>query len=168
MSPSLSFATKINMLAQPVLIATVAVLICALFSHLPTGIRMWEATLLCDLWMKSGLFYLLSSRDYNYGITADGVKVDLLNHPEYLQWNAALAFKLLSGCGWSQGKRSNLQPMMCLWVAGSSNLQTDDMTIFSHCQYYLELICVGGQFSKHNLDSAEQEPFKSSSKSASS
>lgn len=41
-------------------------------------------------------FMLMPYRNYNYGETGEALKVDLLNHPEYIEQNATLSF--LPGC----------------------------------------------------------------------
>ena len=40
------------------------------------------------------LFTYAFNRNYNYGKACKDLKVDLLNHPEYIEQNAALAFQV--------------------------------------------------------------------------
>ncbi|WOL06554.1 hypothetical protein Cni_G15288 [Canna indica] len=133
--------------------------------------------------------------NYNYGAIGDGIKVDLLNHPEYLEQNATLAFQaaiyrwmtpmkkkqpsahdVFVG-KWKPTKNDTLSKrlpgfgstMNVLYgdlVCGQGS--ADGMNnMISHYQYYLDLMGVGRQYSGDNLDCAEQEAFNPSSQSAS-
>ncbi|RRT33497.1 hypothetical protein B296_00054126 [Ensete ventricosum] len=148
----------------------------------------------------TGLLSLMLSvcwcRNYNYGAIGDGLKVDLLNHPEYLEQNATLAFQaaiyrwmtpmkkkqpsahdVFVG-KWKPSKNDTLAKRLPGFGATMNVLQgdqvcgqgpVDDMNnIISHYQYYLDLIGVGRQYSGDNLDCAEQEAFNPSSSSTSS
>ncbi|RZS14408.1 hypothetical protein BHM03_00046084 [Ensete ventricosum] len=134
--------------------------------------------------------------NYNYGAIGDGLKVDLLNHPEYLEQNATLAFQaaiyrwmtpmkkkqpsahdVFVG-KWKPTKNDTLAKRLPGFGATMNVLHgdqvcgqgpVDDMNnIISHYQYYLDLIGVGRQYSGVNLDCAEQEAFNPSSSSTSS
>lgn len=43
--------------------------------------------------IKVLVFLFLDNRNYNYGKAGEALKVDLLNHPEYIEQNATLAFQ---------------------------------------------------------------------------
>ncbi|THU70330.1 hypothetical protein C4D60_Mb08t23860 [Musa balbisiana] len=134
-------------------------------------------------------------RNYNYGAIGDGLKVDLLNHPEYLEQNATLAFQaaiyrwmtpmkkkqpsahdVFVG-KWKPTKNDTLAKRLPGFGATMNVLHGDQVcgqgpvdgmnNIISHYQYYLDLMGVGRQFSDDNLDCAEQEAFNPSSTSSS-
>ncbi|KAJ4953185.1 hypothetical protein NE237_030017 [Protea cynaroides] len=50
--------------------------------------------------------------NYNYGVIGKGIKVDLLNHPEYLEQNATIAFQLPS-CYVEMDEPSQEAPSIC-------------------------------------------------------
>ncbi|KAH0457783.1 hypothetical protein IEQ34_013098 [Dendrobium chrysotoxum] len=133
--------------------------------------------------------------NYNYGIIGDGMKVDLLNHPEYLEQNATLAFQsamwrwmnpmkkkqpsahdVFVG-NWKPSKNDTLSKRLPGFGATMNVLYGDQIcgqgfvdsmnNIISHFQYYLDLMGVGRQSSGDNLDCAEQEPFNPSYHAAS-
>ncbi|ONK81870.1 uncharacterized protein A4U43_C01F33710 [Asparagus officinalis] len=134
--------------------------------------------------------------NYNYGLTGDALKVDLLNHPEYLEQNATLAFQaamwrwmtpmkkkqpsahdVFVG-NWEPTKNDTLSKRLPGFGATMNVLYgdqicgqgfIDDMNnMISHYQYYLDLMGIGRDYSGDNLDCAEQVPFNPSSKSESS
>ena len=138
----------------------------------------------------------MNCRNYNYGLIGDGLKVDLLNHPEYIEQNATLAFQaamwrwmapmkkkqpsahdVFVG-NWMPTKNDTLSKRLPGFGATMNILYgdqvcgqgfIDDMNnIISHYQYYLDLMGVGRDDSGDNLDCAEQVPFNPSSKSESS
>ncbi|URE39422.1 Chitinase class I [Musa troglodytarum] len=107
--------------------------------------------------------------------------VDLLNHPEFLEQNATLAFQatiwrvddtmrkqhpsahdVLSDTGSLQRMMLYRKGYLALGYIDSMN------NIISHYQHYLDLMGVGRQFSGDNLDCAEQVPFNPSYKAATS
>ncbi|KAJ6793197.1 chitinase-like protein 1 [Iris pallida] len=131
--------------------------------------------------------------NYNYGLIGDGIKVDLLNHPEYLEQNATLAFQaaihqwmtpakkkqpsphdVFVG-NWEPTKNDTLSKRLPGFGATMNLLYgdrvcgqgfVDDMNnIISHYQQYLDLMGVGRERSGDNLDCAEQAAFNPSSKS---
>ncbi|THU57700.1 hypothetical protein C4D60_Mb03t06270 [Musa balbisiana] len=134
--------------------------------------------------------------NYNYGAIGDGLKVDLLNHPEYLEQNATLAFQaaiyrwmtpmkkkqpsahdVFVG-KWKPTKNDTLAKrlpgfgatMNVLYgdlVCGQGSIDAMN-NIISHYQYYLDLMGIGRQFSDDNLDCAEQEAFNPSTASSTS
>ncbi|KAF3331228.1 chitinase-like protein 1 [Carex littledalei] len=123
----------------------------------------------------------------NYGIIGDGIKVDLLNHPEYLEQNATIAFKaalwrwmtplnkkqpsahdVFVG-NWKPTKNDTLSKRLPGFGA-TMNLLYGDLVcgqgfvdsmnnVISHYQYYLDLMGVGREQSGDNLDCAEQVAF---------
>lgn len=125
----------------------------------------------------------------NYGIIGEGLKVDLLNHPEYLEQNATLAFQaamwrwmmplkkkqpsahdVFVG-NWKPTKNDTLAKRVPGFGA-TMNLLYADLTcgqgdidpmnnIISHYQYYLDLMGVGREEAGPNevLNCAEQELF---------
>ncbi|KAI0503880.1 hypothetical protein KFK09_014823 [Dendrobium nobile] len=134
--------------------------------------------------------------NYNYGLIGDGLKVDLLNHPEYLEQNATLAFQaamwrwmntikkkqpsahdVFVG-NWKPTKNDTLAKRLPGFGATMNVLYGDEVcgqgdvdsmnNIISHYQYYLDLLGVGRQNSGENLDCAEQEPFNPTVQPASS
>ncbi|URE38782.1 Chitinase class I [Musa troglodytarum] len=133
--------------------------------------------------------------NYNYGAIGDGLKVDLLNHPEYLEQNATLAFQaaiyrwmtpmkkkqpsahdVFVG-KWKPTKNDTLAKRLPGFGATMNVLHGDQVcgqgpvdgmnSMISHYQYYLDLMGVGRQYSGDNLDCAEQEAFNPSSTSSS-
>ncbi|URE12763.1 Chitinase class I [Musa troglodytarum] len=128
--------------------------------------------------------------NYNYGLIGEALKVDLLNHPEYLEQNATLAFQaaiwrwmtpmkkkqpsahdVFVG-NWKPTKNDTLSKrlpgfgltMNILYgdlICGQGYI--DPMNnIISHYQYFLDLMGIGRQFSGDNLDCAEQVVFNPS------
>ncbi|KAH6778403.1 Chitinase family protein [Perilla frutescens var. hirtella] len=136
--------------------------------------------------------------NYNYGKVGEALKQDLLNHPEYIEQNATLAFQAAmwrwmtpdkkgqpsahdAFVGtWKPSKNDTLAKrvpgfgttMNILYgdsVCGQGDV--DQMnTIVSHYQHYLDLMGVGREKAGPHevLTCAEQVPFNPSSKSASS
>ena len=137
-------------------------------------------------------------RNFNYGETGDALKVDLLNHPEYIEQNATLAFQaaiwrwmtpvkkrqpsahdVFVG-NWKPTKNDTLSKrlpgfgatMNVLYgdqVCGQS--ESDSMNnIVSHYLYYLDLMGVGREEAGPHevLSCSEQKAFNPSSSSASS
>nr|AZH68438.1 chitinase-like protein 1 [Gastrodia elata] len=133
--------------------------------------------------------------NYNYGIIGDGLKIDLLSHPEYLEQNATTAFQAAMWRWMNPIKKKqpsahdvfvgNWKPTKndtdakrLPGFGATMNVLYGDQTcgqgfadsmnnIISHYQYYLDLMGVGRQNSGDNLDCAEQVPFNPSYKSAS-
>ncbi|WRX21822.1 Glycoside hydrolase [Theobroma cacao] len=137
-------------------------------------------------------------RNYNYGETGEALKVDLLNHPEYLEDNATLAFQaamwrwmtpvkkhqpsahdVFVG-NWKPTKNDTLAKrvpgfgttMNVLYgdqVCGQGDSESMN-NIVSHYLYYLDLIGVGREEAgPHDvLTCEEQEPFSVSPSSATS
>ena len=133
------------------------------------------------------------SRNVNYGLIGDGIKIDLLNHPEYLEQNATLAFQAAIWRwmnpmkkkqpsahdafvgNWKPTKNDTLSKRLPGFGATMNILYgdqvcsqgfVDDMNnMISHYQYYLDLMGVGRELSGDNLDCAEQVAFNPSSKS---
>ncbi|MED6107064.1 serine/threonine protein kinase, CMGC, dual-specificity [Stylosanthes scabra] len=136
--------------------------------------------------------------NYNYGAIGEGIKVDLLNHPEYIEQNATLAFQaaiyrwmtpvkksqpsahdVFVG-NWKPTKNDTLAKrvpgfgttMNILYgdsVCGQGDIDPMN-TIISHYLYYLDLLGVGREQAGPNevLSCAEQIPFNPSYKSSSS
>ncbi|VAI19161.1 unnamed protein product [Triticum turgidum subsp. durum] len=123
----------------------------------------------------------------NYGAAGDGLKVDLLHHPELLEQNATLAFaaamwrwmtpikkkqpsahEAFTGV-WKPTKNDTLSKRLPGFGATMNLLYgesicgrgfIDEMNvIISHYQYYLDLMGFGRERSGLNLDCAEQAPF---------
>lgn len=136
--------------------------------------------------------------NYNYGIIGDGLKVDLLNYPEYLEQNATLAFQaamwrwmnpikpkqpsahdVFVG-NWKPTKNDTLAKRVPGFGATMNILYGDRVcsqgdidsmnAIISHYLYYLDLLGVGReQGGAHDiLTCAEQIAFNPSSSSSSS
>ncbi|KAF5464734.1 hypothetical protein F2P56_014788 [Juglans regia] len=136
--------------------------------------------------------------NYNYGKTGEALKVDLLNHPEYIEQNATLAFKaaiwrwmtptkqhqpsahdVFVG-NWKPTKNDTLNKrvpgfgttMNVLYgdsVCGQGD--SDSMNnIISHYQYYLDLMGVGREEAGPHevLSCGEQVAFNPSYSSSSS
>ncbi|KAG8483272.1 hypothetical protein CXB51_022364 [Gossypium anomalum] len=72
--------------------------------------------LLVFLTMAGCLAYLLN---YNYGETGEALKVDLLNHPEYIENNATLSFQAAIWRWMTPVKKPNRRPTMCLSATGT-------------------------------------------------
>ncbi|KAI7729898.1 hypothetical protein M8C21_012931, partial [Ambrosia artemisiifolia] len=131
-------------------------------------------------------------RQYNYGKIGDALKVDLLNHPEYIEQNATLAFQAAIHT-WltpqKKGQPSAHEAFVGTWkptkndtlakrlpgfgttmnilygdrVCGKGDV--DDMnTIVTHYLYYLDLMGVGREEGGPHevLTCAEQKPFNPS------
>ena len=123
----------------------------------------------------------------NYGLIGDGIKIDLLNHPEILEQNATTAFQaamwrwmnpmkkkqpsahdVFVG-NWKPTKNDTDSKRLPGFGATMNILYadqicgqgfSDDMNvIISHYQYYLDLMGVGRDLSGDNLDCAEQVAF---------
>jgi hypothetical protein len=134
--------------------------------------------------------------NYNYGIIGEGIKQDLLSHPEYLEQNATIAFQAAMWRWMTPMKKKqpsahdvfvgNWKPtkndteskrlpgfgatMNVLYgdlVCGQGYI--DDMNnIISHYQYYLDLMGVGRDRSGDNVDCAEQVAFNPSAETPTS
>ncbi|KAF8403989.1 hypothetical protein HHK36_012099 [Tetracentron sinense] len=133
----------------------------------------------------------------NYGIIGDALKVDLLNHPEYLEQNATLAFQAaiwrwmtpmkkkqpsahdVFVCNWKPTKNDTLAKRSCGFGATMNLLDGDRVcgqgdvdsmnNIISHYQYYLDLMGVGREEAgPHDvLSCAEQAAFNPTSSATS-
>jgi len=131
--------------------------------------------------------------NYNYGAAGDGIKEDLLHHPEYLEQNATLAF-MAAMWRWmtpiKKGQPSAHEAFVGTWkptkndtlskrlpgfgatmnilygesICGRGYIDAMNV-IISHYQFYLDLMGVGREHSGNNRDCAEQAPFNPSSKS---
>lgn len=135
---------------------------------------------------------LYCDRNYNYGAIGEGIKADLLNHPEYIEQNATLAFQAAIWRWMTPIKKSqpsahdafvgNWKPtkndtlakrvpgfgatMNILYgdlVCGQGDIDAMN-NIISHYQYYLDLMGVGREEAgPHDvLTCAEQIPFNPS------
>ncbi|KAG6504432.1 hypothetical protein ZIOFF_036765 [Zingiber officinale] len=133
--------------------------------------------------------------NYNYGSIGDGIKADLLSHPEYLEQNATIAFQaaiyrwmtpmkkkqpsahdVFVG-KWKPTKNDTLAKRLPGFGATMNVLYGDVIcgqgyidsmnNIVSHYQYYLDLMGVGRDISGDNLDCAEQAAFNPSYKPSS-
>uniref|UniRef100_A0A0E0IER0 chitinase n=1 Tax=Oryza nivara TaxID=4536 RepID=A0A0E0IER0_ORYNI len=130
--------------------------------------------------------------NYNYGIIGQGIKQDLLNHPELLEQNATLAFEaaiwrwmtpmkrkqpsahdVFVG-NWKPTKNDTLSKrypgfgatMNILYgdlICGQGSIDKMNV-IVSHYQHYLDLMGVGSDKAGDNLDCADQVAFNPSSK----
>ncbi|KAK1631924.1 hypothetical protein QYE76_006239 [Lolium multiflorum] len=125
--------------------------------------------------------------NYNYGAAGDGIKEDLLSHPEYLEQNATLAFaaamwrwmtpikkkqpsahEAFTGI-WKPTKNDTLSNRLPGLGATMNLLYGESIcgrgfidpmnVIISHYQYYLDLMGFGRERSGLNLHCAEQAPF---------
>ncbi|KAK6122858.1 hypothetical protein DH2020_043384 [Rehmannia glutinosa] len=135
--------------------------------------------------------------NYNYGAIGEGLKEDLLNHPEYIEQNATLAFQAAMWRwmtpvkkgqpsahdafvgNWKPTKNDTLAKrvpgfgttMNILYgdnVCGQGDIDPMNV-IVSHYQYYLDLMGVGREEAGPHevLTCAEQVPFNPSYKSSS-
>uniref|UniRef100_A0A0E0QLD8 chitinase n=1 Tax=Oryza rufipogon TaxID=4529 RepID=A0A0E0QLD8_ORYRU len=125
-----------------------------------------------------------SCTNYNYGIIGQGIKQDLLNHPELLEQNATLAFEaaiwrwmtpmkrkqpsahdVFVG-NWKPTKNDTLSKrypgfgatMNILYgdlICGQGSIDKMNV-IVSHYQHYLDLMGVGSDKAGDNLDCADQ------------
>ncbi|XP_058182928.1 chitinase-like protein 1 [Rhododendron vialii] len=134
--------------------------------------------------------------NFNYGAAGESLKADLLNHPEYIEQNATLAFQAAiwrwmtpikksqpsaheAFVGtWKPTKNDTLSyrlpgfgtAMNVLFgdqVCGQGDIDPMNI-IMSHYQYYLDLLGVGREQAGPNLSCAEQKAFNPSSATASS
>lgn len=136
--------------------------------------------------------------NYNYGEAGEALKVDLLNHPEYLEQNASLAFQaaiwkwmtpakkhqpsahdVFVG-NWKPTKNDTLSKRVPGFGATMNLLYGDGVcghgdsesmnNVVSHYLYYLDLMGVGREEAgSHDvLTCAEQEPFNPTSSASSS
>ncbi|XP_031485937.1 chitinase-like protein 1 [Nymphaea colorata] len=134
--------------------------------------------------------------NYNYGKIGEGLKINLLDNPEYIEQNATLAFQAAMWVwmnppkknqpsphdvfvgNWKPTKNDTLSKRLPGFGATMNLLYGDQVcgqgfvdsmnNIISHYQYYLDLMGVGRQYSGENLDCAEQVPFNPSSTKSSS
>ncbi|EPS65534.1 hypothetical protein M569_09245, partial [Genlisea aurea] len=135
--------------------------------------------------------------NYNYGKVGEGLKVDLLNHPEYLEQNATLAFQAAMYQWMTPAKKGQPSPHEVLvgsWkptrndtlakrlpgfgttmnvlygdgVCGQGDVDSMN-NIVTHYLYYLDLMGVGREEGGPHevLTCAEQVPFNPSYKSSS-
>lgn len=157
-----------------------------------------KAWLPCDLLLKRSLnngvrfsfvCCLRHFRNYNYGATGEGLKVDLLEHPEYIEQNATLAFQaaiwrwmtpIKKGQpsahdafvgNWKPTKNDTLAKRVPGFGTTMNILYGDQTcgkgdidamnTIMSHYLYYLDLMGVGREEAGPNevLSCAEQGLF---------
>jgi hypothetical protein len=137
-------------------------------------------------------------RNYNYGKAGEALKVDLLNHPEYIEQNATLAFHAAVWKwmtpekkhqpsahdafvgNWKPTKNDTLGKRVPGFGTTMNVLYGDSVcgqgdgdsmnNIISHYLYYLDLMGVGREEAgPHDvLSCAEQVPFNPSSSSSSS
>lgn len=136
--------------------------------------------------------------NYNYGKTGEALKTDLLNHPEYLENNATLAFQAAIW-KWMTPEKKHLPSAHDVFVGKWKPTKNDTLAkrvpgfgttmnvlygdqvcgkgddesmnnIVSHYLYYLDLMGVGREEAgSHDvLSCAEQLPFNQASASASS
>lgn len=136
-------------------------------------------------------------RNYNYGAVGEALKVDLLNHPEYVEQNATLAFQAAIWRWMTPIKKSqpsahdafvgNWKPtkndtdskripgfgatMNILYgdqTCGQGDIDPMN-TIISHYLYYLDLLGVNREEGGDNsvLSCAEQVPFNPTSSTSS-
>ncbi|KAK9268397.1 hypothetical protein L1049_000146 [Liquidambar formosana] len=136
--------------------------------------------------------------NYNYGATGEALKVDLLNHPEYIEQNATLAFQaaiwkwmtpvkksqpsahdVFVG-NWKPTKNDTLAKRLPGFGATMNILYGDQVcgqgdidsmnNIISHFQYYLDLMGVGREEAgtHEELSCAEQVAFNPSSSTSAS
>lgn len=141
------------------------------------------------------MWWCFSHRNYNYGATGEALKVDLLNHPEYVEQNATLAFqaavwKWITPVkksqpsahdafvgNWKPTKNDTLSKrvpgfgttMNILYgdrVCGQGDIDSMN-NIISHYLYFLDLMGVGREEAGPHevLSCAEQVPFNPSSPS---
>lgn len=137
-------------------------------------------------------------RNYNYGATGDALKVDLLNHPEYIEQNATLAFQA-SIWRWMTPVKKDLPSAHDAFVGNWKPTKNDTLAkrfpgfgstmnvlygdlvcgqgdadsmnnMVSHYQYYLDLMGVGREEAGPHevLSCAEQAAFSTSSTSSTS
>ncbi|CAN6580340.1 unnamed protein product [Malus baccata var. baccata] len=101
----------------------------------------------------TNLTLVLPSTNYNYGAAGDALKVDLLNHPEYIKQNATLAFQAAVWRWMTPIKKSQPsahQAFVGDWkptkndtlICGKGDIDAMN-NIVSHYQYYLDLMGVG-------------------------
>lgn len=131
-------------------------------------------------------------RNFNYGAVGEALKVDLLNHPEYIEQNATLAFQAAM---WRwvtpirKGQPTAHEVFVATWkptkndtlakrvpgFGATMNILYGELTcgqgdidamnnIVSHYQYYLDLLGVGrDEAGPHEeLTCAEQQAFNPS------
>ncbi|XP_049398164.1 chitinase-like protein 1 [Solanum stenotomum] len=136
--------------------------------------------------------------NYNYGKIGEALKVDLLNHPEYIEQNATLAFQaaiwqwmnpVKKGQpsahdafvgNWKPTKNDTLSKRVPGFGTTMNILYNDNVcnqgdidsmnNIISHYLYYLDLMGIGREEAGPHelLTCAEQKPFNPSSSPASS
>lgn len=145
------------------------------------------------LYFMVNLRFFHINRNYNYGKAGEALKVDLLNHPEYIEDNATLAFQaaiwrwmtpvkkhqpsahdVFVG-KWKPTKNDTLAKRLpgfgttiniLYGNAACGQGEVDSMNNpISHYLHYLDLMGVGREEAgSHDvLTCAEQEPFESSS-----
>ncbi|XP_039037549.1 chitinase-like protein 1 [Hibiscus syriacus] len=131
--------------------------------------------------------------NYNYGAAGDGIKVDLLHHPEYLEQNATIAFQAAIW-RWMTPIKKNQPSAHDIFVGNWKPTKNDTLskrgntfgttmnvlygeytcgqgdinpmnTIISHYLYYLDLLGVGREEAgpHDELTCAEQEAFNPAS-----
>ncbi|RAL54381.1 hypothetical protein DM860_001509 [Cuscuta australis] len=135
--------------------------------------------------------------NYNYGSLSEELKVDLLNHPEYLEQNATLAFQAaiarwmtppITGQTtahnifhgrWKPTRNDTLEKRTPSFGSTMNILYSDQVcgkgeddsmnNIISHYLHYLDLLGVGREEAgpHENLTCAEQKPFRAPSRTSS-
>ncbi|XP_039049683.1 chitinase-like protein 1 [Hibiscus syriacus] len=154
--------------------------------RLPASFGTLSLTAECFRW-------LCNHRNYSYGAAGDGIKVDLLHHPEYLEQNATIAFQAAIW-RWMTPIKKNQPSAQDIFVGNWKPTKNDTLakrgntfgttmnvlygeytrgqgdinpmnTIISHYLYYLDLLGVGReQAGLHDeLTCAEQEAFNPAS-----
>ncbi|KAK4373868.1 hypothetical protein RND71_004545 [Anisodus tanguticus] len=150
--------------------------------------------------LKSSITFLEMSfsQNYNYGAIGEALKVDLLNHPEYIEQNAILAFQAAIW-QWMNPVKKGQPSAHDAFVGNGKPTKNDTLSkrvpglgttmnilygdnvcnqgdvdsmniIISHYLYYLDLMDVGREEAGPHelLTCAEQKPFNPSSAPAAS
>ena len=138
-------------------------------------------------------WWLFDHRNYNYGAVGEALKVNLLDHPEYLEQNATLAF-MASIWRWMTPVKKSQPSAHDIFVGNWKPTKNDTLgkrtptfgttmnvlygdftcgqgdidpmnTIVSHYQYYLDLIGIGREEAgpHEGLTCAEQVAFNPTS-----
>ncbi|KAF2312754.1 hypothetical protein GH714_039849 [Hevea brasiliensis] len=139
-----------------------------------------------------------NKKNYNYGKTGEALKVDLLNHPEYIENNATLAFQAAIW-KWMTPEKKNQPSAHDVFVGNWKPTKNDTLSkrvpgfgatinvlygdqacgkgddesmnnVISHYLYYLDLMGVGREEAGPHevLSCAEQVPFNQAAPSSSS
>ena len=138
-------------------------------------------------------WWLFDHRNYNYGAVGEALKVNLLDHPEYLEQNATLAF-MASIWRWMTPIKKSQPSSHDAFVGNWKPTKNDTLskrgatfgttmnilygdytcgqgdidpmnTIISHYLYFLDLMGIGREEAGPNeeLSCAEQVPFNPTS-----